>query len=310
MIKSIRLRSQQLSRPAFDRPEEAVSWMGAVQAQHHAMSKWAVGIRLKAGGGEAVERALREGKILRTHVMRPTWHLVAAEDLRWMLKLSASRIRAANDSLARTHGLELTERFYARCNRLLEDMLRGHKSLTRQEIAQELERAGIPADAPRMTRLLMRAETEGIVCSGVDRDGTHTYALLEERVTPARELHREEALARLAEKYFRSHSPATLSDFVWWSGLPLTEARRAIGSLGARLVSLRFGVRELLVHESWKGTDNAAGHEVHFLPPYDEYLLGYKDRSDVLASEFRARAFNAWGVFYPVVSYGGRIVGN
>lgn len=165
-IPEIRLQNQQLSTPLFGHPKELVSWMGAMQAQDYTMVKWAVGMRLKSPGIQAVEKALHQGEILRTHVMRPTWHLVAAEDIRWMLKLSAQRIKSANDSYAKGHGLEITEQQYDRSHTVLGNILSGKRSLTKQEIAEHFERSGLLADNYHMTRFMSRAEVEGIVCSG------------------------------------------------------------------------------------------------------------------------------------------------
>ena len=307
----IRLQSQQLAASQFDTPEELVRWMGAVQAQDYTMSKWAVGIRLKSAGLGAVDKALREGRILRTHVMRPTWHLVAAEDIRWMLRLSARRIQAANESFAKGRGMDITPDIYDQCCRIIENILEGGNSLTKQEIAEALEQRGIAiAHSPVhfMTRIMMQAETESLICSGPDKNGKVTYALFEERVPPAKELHKEEALAQLARRYFKSHSPASLNDFVWWSGLSVTDARRAVGLLGTELIAERFGPSEMFVHESC-GTAPSRD-TAHLLPPFDEYLISYKDRSTVMEPVHHPKAFNRWGIFYPVVLHNGRVIGN
>ena len=211
-IPNIRLLNQQLLSPLFSQPKELVSWMGAMQAQNYSMVKWAVGMRLKSATIQTVEKALRDGEILRTHVMRPTWHLVAAEDIRWMLKLSAGRIISANESYAKGHDLEISEELYTKSHNLLEKILCGKKSLTRQEIAEHFNRSGIVADNHRMTRFMARAEQVGIVCSGEDKGSKCTYALLEESVPPMPELTKDESLARLARSYFRSHAPAVLQD--------------------------------------------------------------------------------------------------
>ena len=173
---AVRLSAQQLSDPRFDDPRALVRWMGAVQAQDYKAVRWAVGIRLRTASLRAVDRALERGEILRTHVMRPTWHLVAAEDIRWMLRLSARRIRSANSSLARSRGLGIDDGMYSRSNRLIEKMLRGNLCLTKRQIADRFQAAGIAADTHFMTRYLMRAEADGIVCSGPDRAGQFTYA--------------------------------------------------------------------------------------------------------------------------------------
>ncbi len=309
MIEEVRVYSQQLSEAVFDKPGELVHWMGAVQAQHYQMAKWAVGLRLKSATLQTVEEALRRGEILRTHVMRPTWHFVAAEDIRWMLKLSFSRIKSANESFAKSKNLGITEKSYFRCNRLFERILEGNRSLTKEEIATELMKAGLVVDFARLTHYLTRAEAEGIVCSGVDKDKKSTYALLEERVPPVKELHREEALAKLAVSYFRSHSPASLQDFVWWSGLSIGDARHAMDLIRSELTSDRFASSRLFVHSSCDKNMNI-DRILHFLPAFDEYLISYKERETILNREYYFKAFNRWGTFYPVILYNGKIVGN
>ena len=282
--------------------------MGAIQGQDYAMAKWAVGIRLKSPTLRAVEDALARGEIIRTHVMRPTWHLVAAEDIRWMLKLSAQRIKSANDSFAKGHGVDISEALFSRCNRLIEKLLEGNKSLTKQEIEAGLANEGMTVDNRLMTRFMARAEVEGIVCSGVDKGKKATYALLEERVPPVKELTKDEALATLALRYFRSHSPATLKDFVWWSGLTVTEAQQAIGSIKELLVEEHFEGQAFWVFAACRKTENR--DLIQLLPPFDEYLVSYKDRTPVIPEKHHSKAFNRWGTFYPVILYGGQIIGN
>lgn len=308
-IPDIRLRNQQLLNPLFSQPKELVSWMGAMQAQNYPMVKWAVGMRLKSATLQKVEKALAKGEILRTHVMRPTWHLVAAEDIRWMLKLSAERIMAANESYAKGYDLEISEELYTKSNNLLEKILCGQKSLTRQEIAEHFSRSGIQADNHRMTRFMTRAEQEGIVCSGEDKGGKCTYALLEERVPPMPELTKDEALARLARSYFRSHAPAALQDFVWWSGLSATEARQAVWLIESELTAEQWNGRTWYIHSSSRTRGKVPGC-LHLLPSYDEYLLGYKDRTDVLPLEHYSKAFTNNGLFYPIILHEGHVVGN
>lgn len=241
--------------------------------------------------------------------MRPTWHLVAAEDIRWMLKLSAQRIKSANDSYAKGHGLEITEQQYDRSYTILGNILSGKRSLTKQEIAEHFERSGLLADNYHMTRFMSRAEVEGIVCSGECHGRQHTYALLDERVPPTPELTKEEALARLATAYFRSHAPATLQDFSWWSGLPLTEARQAISLIEPELMSEQWNSQTWYIHDSCRTSGKATGN-LHLLPSYDEYLIGYKDRTDVLPKEDYSKAFTNNGLFFPVLLYKGHVVGN
>ena len=306
---TIRLLNQQLLNPQFCRPKELVSWMGAIQSQDYTMVKWAVGMRLKSATIQTVEKALQKGEILRIHVMRPTWHLVAAEDIRWMLKLSAQHIKSANDSYAKGHSLDITEEVYTKSNNLLEKILCGKKSLTKQEIAEHFERAGLLADTYHMTRFMARAEVEGIICSGECRGRNHTYMLLEERVPPVPEITKDEALARLARNYFRSHAPAVLQDFIWWSGLSISEAKQAIYLIESEMITEQWNSQTWYIHNSCR-TRGKIADSLHLLPPYDEYLLGYKDRTDVLPKEFYPKAFTNNGLFYPVLLHEGQIIGN
>ena len=219
---TLRLQNQLLVQPPFDAPQQVVEWMGAVQAQDYRMAKWAVGCRTASTDATQIEAALNRGDILRTHLLRPTWHFVSSKDLRWMLSLTADRIRAANESFARGTDAEFTPRLLSRSLELLQKTLEGNKHRTKEEIGEALNQRGIPLSQYALRHLLMRAETDGVVCSGADKKGTATYALLDERAPHGEEPSREEALARLARIYFRSHSPATLADFTWWSGLTAT----------------------------------------------------------------------------------------
>ncbi|MBQ4279835.1 MAG: AlkZ family DNA glycosylase [Rikenellaceae bacterium] len=306
-VTALRMAAQQLTRPGFDHPAELVAWMGAMQAQAPAMARWAVGLRLRHPEAAAVDGALARGEILRTHVMRPTWHLVAADDIRWMLALSRKRLRSAYTSLGKGHGFDISDRLCARACEQIVRMLEGGRHLTRQEIGEELAAAGIEAENRQVTHFLMLAENDAIVCSGADRGSSNTYALLSERAPHARELPREEALGTLARRYFRSHGPASEADFVWWSGLSLTETREAIALAGSELVAEQTAGRTLYLHRDCPA---ARGGAIHLLPAYDEYLIGYKDRCDALAAEHQPKAFNNWGIFKPVVLCDGRIVGN
>lgn len=308
-IPNLRLLNQQLLNPLFNHPKELVSWMGAMQAQNYSMVRWAVGMRLGSGTIQTVEEALRKGEILRTHVMRPTWHLVAAEDIRWMLKLSAKRIISANDSFAKGRDLDIPDELYTKSYNLLEKILCGKKSLTRQEIAEHFSRSGISVDNNRMNRFMARAEQVGIVCSGEDKGSKYTYMLLEERVAPVPEITKDESLARLARSYFRSHSPAVLQDFIWWSGLPATDAKQAVYLIESELTAEPWNGQTWYIHDASRTRGKTAGC-LHLLPSYDEYLLGYKDRTDVLPKEHYPKAFTNNGLFFPVLLHDGHVVGN
>ena len=307
MIKSIRTLSQQLVNPVFNNPVDLVTWMGAVQAQEYNMCKWAVGIRLQSATLADVNKALEKGEIIRTHILRPTWHLVSAKDIRWMLKLSRQRIKSALTSYGK--GFEVTEELCNKAYSVIERILEGGKSMTKQELGEELSKAGITDDSTQLSLVISHAEIEGILCSGGDKNKKPTYALFEEQVPSAAELSKEEALARLATVYFRSHSPANIEDFTWWSGLNITEAKQAISLIQAELITDTFASQNLYLHQSWGGNIKC-DKTFHFLPSYDEYLISYKDRSSVLDKAHYSKAFNTFGIFQPVIKYNGEVVGN
>ncbi|NDV69790.1 winged helix DNA-binding domain-containing protein [Dysgonomonas sp. 25] len=306
MITKIRRLNQQLAQPRFTTPKDVVSWMGAIQAQEYNMAKWAVGIRCPSARIEDINRALEKGEIIRTHILRPTWHYVAAEDIRWMVMLSGKRIIAGIDSWWKERGK--TQDFYPKYHRMLEKILEG-KSLSKEEVAQEFVKAGVEADDRFTFRILTAGEAEGIVCSGGEKNKKHTYALLEERVPPTPQITKEEALAKLATKYFQSHSPATITDFIWWSGLSITEAKLATKLMEDKLITEKYNNQEYYIHESCARELSRDG-SLHLLPSYDEYLISYKDRTAALKLEHHPKAFTNFGIFYPVIMHNGKIVGN
>ncbi|MDR0754946.1 MAG: winged helix DNA-binding domain-containing protein [Prevotellaceae bacterium] len=306
MIHTIRAVSQQLVNPTFDEAKDLVSWMGAIQAQDYNMCKWAIGVRLKSCKISAVETALNKGDILRTHIMRPTWHLVAAEDIRWMLDLCGEKIKTARS--ASDKYLEISEKLYLQTNDKIAKMLEGNNHLTRLEIADNLNRFGIKTDALRMSHFMYRAEAEGIVCSGTDKGRQQSYALIDERVEPAKKINKDEALAKLATRYFKSHSPASLQDFNWWSGLSVADCKYAISLIDKDLIKEKKSKTVLFVHQS-SGTKSDFSEYACFLPPFDEYLISYKNRASVIDPQYQLHAFTKNGIFRPIIMYNGKIVG-
>lgn len=229
-----RLARQHLVGGKLDRPIDVVARLGAVQAQDYAGAKWAVAQRTRDADDATVEQAVIDGSIIRTHVLRPTWHFVAAADIRWMLALTAPRVRARMSPYNRH--LELDEAVFRRSARTLRRALEGGKHLTRAELSGELRRAGIDASGTqRLAHLVMEAELAGIVCSGARRGKQFTYALLEERVPAGTSFDRDGALLRLTAIYFATRGPATPADFSWWSGLTVGEARKGIDLAGSTL---------------------------------------------------------------------------
>src|SRR5712691_6941388 len=230
-----RLHNQRVAGAPFEKPVDAVTWLGAVQAQDFAGAKWALGLRMQGATDESIEQAFADGTIFRTHVMRPTWHFVSPADIRWLLALTAPRVHAA--SAYHSRRLELDEVAFRSTNAVLTNALQGGKQLTRDELASTLQQAGIVTEGEqRVTYIMMRAELDGIICSGARRGKQFTYALLEERAPQARTLERDEALAELTRRYFTSHGPATLQDFVWWSGLTGADARVGLAMVKSQLM--------------------------------------------------------------------------
>ena len=273
-----RLANQRLLRSSFRTPADVVSWLGAMQAQDYPGAKWAIGLRATVTD-KAVDRACDEGAIVRTHILRPTWHFVARGDIRWMLALSGPRVNAMNAHPYRKLGLD--ERTFTRSRNVLERVLRDRSHLTRPEIGVALGRAGIVAAGTRLAYLTLRAELDAVICNGPRRGNQLTYALLEERVPPAKPIDRDAALAELARRYFSSHGPATLRDYVWWSGLTVRDAKAGIELAASSLV--RDDIADFTYWSAaGRPPKTAASPVAYLLPNYDEYLIAHKDRHLVI----------------------------
>ncbi len=274
-----RLRNQRLIGEKFKDPAEVVRWLGAVQSQDFAGAKWALGLRLRNATDAQIESAFNAGRILRTHALRPTWHFVAPEDIRWLLMLTAPRVNAVNAHMYRQ--LDLSESVLKRSSAVLAKALQGGRQLTRAELAAALERARIrTGESMRLGYIVHRAELDAVICSGARRGKQFTYALLEERAPAAKRLRRDEALALLTERYFASRGPASAHDFAWWSGLTVTDARRGIELVRSKLDRAQVGEVEYWFTESARSR-RSASTVAHLLPNYDEYFIGFKDRSAI-----------------------------
>jgi hypothetical protein len=272
-----RLINQGLVKPTLKTASEVVARLGAVQAQDYGASKWGVAQRTGGLTDARIEKEIDDGMIVRTHVLRPTWHFVAAADIGWMLALSASRVHAANAYWYRH--LEVDDAVARRSRTVMTKALRDGKQLTRAELGQALTRAKIQITNPiRLASIVMRAELDGVICSGARRGKQFTYALLEERVAKPTALERDAALFELAWRYFTTRGPATVDDFAWWSGLTKADAKRGVEAASTHLEhesiegrSYWFPASERRVRISTTLT--------HLLPNYDEYFIGLKDRS-------------------------------
>lgn len=291
-----RLHNQKLTRSTFRTPTEVVAWLGAVQAQDFAGAKWALGLRAIALTDHAVEDAFDDGRILRTHVMRPTWHFVAPRDIRWILALTAPRVHACNAHYYRKMGL--TERDFRRSRTALERALQNHRYLTRAELALVFRRAGIAADGQKLAYLMMHAELEQVICSGPRRGKQFTYALLDERAPDARRLDRADALVELTRRYFTSHGPATLRDYVWWSGLTVRDARTGLDAVRPALERATVENRAYWFAAT-KERVARASTTAWLLPNYDEYLIAHKDRDLFVESSGAPKQVDARASEYP-----------
>jgi Winged helix DNA-binding domain len=273
-ISTHRLRNLRITRTGMGLAEQVVDWLGAVQAQEYEPATWALGLRMK---GDPVRRDLEDafeaGRILRTHVMRPTWHFVTQEAIRWLLELTAPCVHRRM-AVYNRH-LELDPPTMTRGAKIFERALRDRQFLTRIELGERLRRAGLEASGPRLAHLAMHAELEGVICSGPRRGRQFTYGLIAERAPEARRLGRDESLAELARRYLRSHGPATIRDFVWWSGLTTADARRGFEACRAASEAVD-GLTYWSVESPASGSRREA--TTHLLPIYDEYLIAYRDR--------------------------------
>ena len=306
-IAAERLARHGLVLPKGRRPADVVARFGAVQAQEYPAARRALGLRLADGVTDtAIQRSVDEGRILRTHLMRPTWHFVTRADIRWMLTLTAPQVFRAMGSYFRA--LELDEPLRARATAAFERALSGRRYLTRPELGDRLASAGIAARGVRLALLTMHAELVGVMCSGPWRGKQLTYALVDDRAPRARERSRDESLAELAGRFLASHGPATIRDFVWWSGLKTPDARRAFDISRARSQTID-GLAYWSIGPSVRPA-RRQGPLVQLLPIYDEYTVAYRDRLAVPHDAARLRPASGEPVtFQHALVIDGRIAG-
>lgn len=306
-IRARRLVAHHLAGELFTSPVQAVHWLGAVQSQDYGAAKWSVAQRCRGATDAELDRLFDEGRILRTHVLRPTWHFVLPDDVGWMLGLTAPRI--LNGVAGRYRELGIDARTVARAEAVFADGLAGGRHLTRAELGGLLAARGISPEGQRLPHLIMAAELHGLVVSGPRRVGQFTYALLAERVREPRRLADEEALAELARRYFRSRGPAQLQDFAWWSSLTLAQARAGVVAAGPALERHTIRGTEHWGDGAAVSPPDPAGI-AHLLPNFDEYTISYRDRTVLLDGHpFDPHLFSLGSVLSNVVTIGGRIRG-
>ncbi len=306
---SARLLSQQLICPQFTAPYDVVEWMGAMQAQEYRLMRWAVEMRTRRPSAKAFEKAYDEGKIVRGHLFRTTWQLVAGEDWCWMLDLCRTQALRGLSGWMKSNGVSIPQAEQEAVRQIFSDYLESHRIALKASFADALAEKGITMDDHRLSYHIRLAEYAGLLCSGDLFPMKHSYALVSDKLPKYNPLPKEEALALLARKYFRSHGPATLGDFVWWSGLNISDCKAGMDAIRDELVQERWKGHAFFRHQDSRTRGFRSG-TVTLLPSYDEYLIGYKSRHVAVHPDHSHRAHNNRGIFWPVVLLDGEVIGN
>ena len=304
-----RLLNQQLISPQFSDPADVVRHMGAIQAQEYRMMRWAVAMRTRRPSSRAFKRAFDSGQIVRLHLLRGTWQLVAAEDYWPLLQLCAPRARAVIHGWMRASGVSIEDEELMTVRDVLLLTAADKGSAVKEDFVQALKEKGISMDDHRLSYHLRMAELSGSLCSGDLLPMKATYSLADTKVGHKTDCDRDESLLTLTRKYFQSRQPATLEDFVWWSGLGIGDCRRGIALAGDAIHAVKWKGRIFYVTDDCRTRGFRRGRYL-LIPPYDEYLIGYKSRDIVLSTDHRHRAHNNSGIFQPIVAHDGVICGN
>lgn len=294
-----RLRTQHLTGEPLESAEAVVGWLGAMQAQEYSYAKWSIGQRTRGLTDAAVDAMLAAGTILRTHILRPTWHFVLPADIRWMMSLTAPRVSVFNSHWLRR--AELDAQTIVRAEQVVSASLTGHR-LTRREIQAALADAGIEASGLRFGLILMQAELDLLICSGGLRGRQHTYALLDEVVAASVRLSPDEALAELTRRYFTGHGPSTIADFTWWSSLTVAEVKRGLAMVGSDLERVTIEDTDYW-SDSQQHTDDesGAGPRVHLVQGFDESVIGYQKTRSALDLAGMAPKVFVDGFIHPIL---------
>lgn len=307
LIARWRLHNQQIAQQSFTQPEAVVSWMGAMQAQDYGQAVWGIGVRTPGSTLSSIEQALTDARIIRTWPMRGTIHFVPPEDAGWMLQLSAARMIAKDRR--RQEQLELTPAILERSQQLTAELLQGRQRVSRSALLQHFEAAGIQTHDGRGYHILWYLAQIGVICLGPVEKNEPSYALLSEWALHTVTRSRDEALAELARRYFTSHGPATLHDFAWWSGLTMADVRQGLEAAKPHLIAVAQAGKTYWMTP--QAADSPPPSPLLFLlPGFDEYLLGYTDRADILEPQHASRICpGANGIFFPMIVVDGQIAG-
>ncbi len=307
---SMRLLNQQLVSPQFKSPGELLSYMCAMQAQEYRMMRWAVAMRTRNPSAKAFKKAFDSGEIIRLHLMRGTWQLVAAEDYWPLIELCSPKAIAVTKGWMNSNKIYIPEKEVANIREVLIRTADDKGSATKDDFAKALMQRNIHMDDHRLSYHIRLAEMSGVLCSGELLPTKATYSLTANKIKTRRNpWDRDETLMLLAQKYFRSRQPATLEDFVWWSGLNIGDCRRGIALLGNYLHTERWKGRVFYLTDDCRTRGFRKGQYL-LIPPYDEYLISYKSRDIVLTPYFKHKAHNNSGIFQPIIACDGIICGN
>lgn len=306
-VALLRLANQQIAATQCKEPAEVVAALGAMQAQDYLGTLWAIGLRLPAATEAKIERAIADRTIIRTWPLRSTLHFVAAADVHWFLELLGPRIISTANFLNERLGLDAAK--LSRIRKTLVKALQGSQQLTRGEVYTTLERAKISMEGHRGRHILWRMGVERVICFGARRGKQVTFTLLDEWVPPARKLDRDAALAELVVRYFNGHGPAKLDDFVWWSGLKVSDAKAGLAMVSSQLESLTVN-DQLYWMRPGRPRLGKRTPIVNLLPGFDEYLLGYRDRTAALDPGHAQKIQpGANGMFASTIVVNGRVAG-
>ncbi|MBO7604057.1 MAG: AlkZ family DNA glycosylase [Bacteroidales bacterium] len=306
---AIRLLSQQLICQQFATPAQVVDYMGAIQAQEYRLMRWAVGMRTLRPSLSAFKKAFDGGQIIRLHLMRGTWQLVSAVDYYPLLRLCAPKALSVIKGWMSSNKISIPDHEVAKIRPILVSAAERLGSVTKEDFVQALSEKDIHMDDHRLSYHIRLSELDGVLCSGDLLPMKASYALSERKIPSSTGLSREEALLLLTRKYFRSRQPATLEDFVWWSGLNINDCRRGIQMAGDYLHTEKRDGRSYYLTDDVRTRGFRKGRYL-LIPPYDEYLIAYKSRDVVLPPDFSHKAHNNMGTFQPVIAADGLICGN
>ena len=306
---AIRLLNQQLVAPKFSDPAEVVGYLGAIQAQEYRLMRWAVAMRTKKPSMKAFKEAFNSGRIIRLHLMRGTWQLITAEDYWPILELCAPKAISVTKGWMSSNKISIPDEEMLQIREILLQTAVDKRSVTKEDFVQALAEKDITMDDHRLSYHIRMTEMSGLLCSGDLLPMKASYALTANKVKSTVKMNRDEALMRFTRKYFQSRQPATLEDFAWWSGLNVSDCRKGIALLGDTIHVEHWKGRDFYLTDDCRTRGFRKGQFL-LIPPYDEYLIGYKSRDIVLLPEHRHHAHNNSGIFQPIIAHDGIICGN